>query len=48
VANLNEIKRRLKLNNSVSYHYGMAHSQAEDKGNGLKIWKVAMNILNSQ
>jgi hypothetical protein len=32
----------------VPCHHGMAHSQVEDVGDGLQIWRVAANILNKQ
>jgi hypothetical protein len=32
----------------VTCHHGMARSQVADGGDGLKIWRVAGNILNKQ
>ncbi|KAJ4433933.1 hypothetical protein ANN_16252 [Periplaneta americana] len=31
-----------------SYHHGMARPQVVDRGDGLQIWSVAVNILNKQ
>jgi len=31
-----------------SGHSGMAHPWVADGGNGLHIWKITVNILNSQ
>jgi hypothetical protein len=30
----------------VPCHHGMAHPQVADGGDGLQIWRVAVNILN--
>ncbi|KAJ4428435.1 hypothetical protein ANN_24472 [Periplaneta americana] len=30
------------------YHHGMARPQVADRGDGLRIWRVAVNILNKQ
>ncbi|KAJ4432011.1 hypothetical protein ANN_20625 [Periplaneta americana] len=30
------------------YHHGMARPQVTDRGDGLQIWRVAVNILNRQ
>jgi hypothetical protein len=32
----------------VPCHYGMARSEVADEGDGLHIWRVAANILNTQ
>jgi hypothetical protein len=32
----------------VPCHHGMAHPQVVDGGDDLRIWKVAVNILNKQ
>jgi hypothetical protein len=32
----------------VPCHHGMVHPQVADGGDGLQIWKVAVNILNKQ
>jgi hypothetical protein len=32
----------------VTCHHGMAHPQVVDRGDGLQIWRVAVNILNKQ
>jgi hypothetical protein len=34
--------------NWVPCHYGMACPQVADGGDGLQIWRVAVNILNKQ
>jgi hypothetical protein len=32
----------------VTCHHGMARPQVVDEGEGLQIWRVAVNILNKQ
>jgi hypothetical protein len=32
----------------VHCHHGMAHPRVADRGDGLQIWRVAVNILNKQ
>ncbi|KAJ4439970.1 hypothetical protein ANN_08101 [Periplaneta americana] len=30
------------------YHHGMARPQVADRGDGIQIWRAAVNILNKQ
>jgi hypothetical protein len=32
----------------IQFYHGMARPQVVDGGDGLKIWRVAANILNKQ
>jgi len=31
--------------NGVPYYHGMVHPQVADRGDGLQIWRVPVNIL---